>query len=134
MTLSSGVQHSGVGVMNSVTLRAMPLDDRKLRAIVGLATFRSFLGVALAAAPWISGAGLDGYGATQLGGGVAIVAMAPIMHRRARLRWIQGALALSVFFLPFAFADTTDIQIYVAVLIGKLLLISAIVSPDIFRS
>ena len=89
------------------------------------------LGAALAAMPWIAGEGLDGYGATQLAGGVVIVTIAPMMHARPGLRWIQGALALSVFFLPFAF-DTTDVQIYVAVLLGKLLLISAIVTPQIF--
>src|SRR5207248_8570250 len=101
MMLSSGVQHSGLGVMMSVIVKGMLMDDRKRRAIVGLATFRSLLGAGLAAMPWIAGAGLDGYGATQLGGGVAIVAMAPLMHRRPRLRWLQGLLAVSVFFLPF---------------------------------
>jgi hypothetical protein len=111
----------------------MPLDDRKRRATIGLAVFRSFLGTVLGVMPWIAGEGLDGYGATQLATGVAIVAMAPVMHKKPRLRWVQGALAMSVFFLPFAF-DTTDVQIYVAVLTGKLLLLSALVSPDIFRS
>jgi len=109
------------------------MDDRKRRATLGLLAFRASLGVALMAMPWIVGEGLDGYGATQVAGGVAVVALAPWMQRWPWLRLIQGALAMSVFFLPFAF-DTTDMQIYAAVLIGKLLLLTAIVSPQIFRS
>jgi hypothetical protein len=106
-------------------------DERKRRAIVGLALFRAFLGTVLAALPWIVGDGIDGYGATQLGSGLALVAMAPWMDRWPWLRFIQAALALGVLFLPFAF-DTRDTQIYCAVLIGKLTLVSSILSHRIF--
>ena len=53
-----------------------------------------------------------------------------------RSRGLRGALALvafASFFLPFLF-DVRDTQIYCAVLIGKAMLLSAIVSPDIFSS
>jgi hypothetical protein len=64
-------------------------------AVVGLALFRAFLGVVLAAMPWIAGDGLDGYGATQLASGAGMVALAFAMHRRPWLRWVQAALAVS---------------------------------------
>jgi hypothetical protein len=107
--------------------------ERKRRAIVGLALFRASLGVVLALMPWIVGDGLDGYGATQVAAGVAIVAMAPWMNRWPQLRWLQALLALGILFAPFAF-DTRDMQIYVAVLLGKTLLITSIVSARIFES
>lgn len=120
--------------MMSLILRAMHRIDRKQRAIVGLALFRSFVGVLLVAMPWVVGHGIDGYGATNLGCGVAVVACATQMHRAPWLRWVQASLALAVFFLPFAFGEdfVDDKQIYCAVLLGKMLLISTIVSPTLF--
>lgn len=111
------------------------MGERNLRAItIGLALFRSFFGLLLIAMPWIVGNGLDGYGATDIGCGVAVVAAATQMHRAPWLRWVQAALAMAVFFLPFAFPedDVTDRQIYYAVLVGHALLISAIVTPRLF--
>jgi len=112
----------------------MKLGDRRQRAIVALALFRGGIGALFAALPWIVGNGLDAYGATQLGCGVAVVAAATQMHRAPWLRWVQAALALAVFFLPFAFGEdaVTDSQIYCAVLTGKLLLVTAIVTPELF--
>src|SRR3954464_15654305 len=109
--------------------------ERNLRAMVlGLAAFRIFVGALLGAMPWIVGNGLDGYGATNLGCAVAIVACATQMHRAPWLRWVQASLAFAIFFLPFAFAadDISDKQIYCAVMIGHMLLISAIVTPRLF--
>jgi hypothetical protein len=101
---------------------------------IGLAAGRIFTGVLLGAMPWIVGNGLDGYGATNIGCAVAVVAAATQMHRAPWLRWVQAALAMAVFFLPFAFPadDISDRQIYCAVLIGHMLLITAIVTPRLF--
>jgi hypothetical protein len=108
--------------------------DRKQRAIVGLATFRAFVGALVVAVPWIVGNGLDAYGAAEVATGVALVAAAPLMHRAPWLRWVQAALAMALFFTPFAFGeDVGDRQIYCAVLLGHMALISAIVTPTLFR-
>jgi hypothetical protein len=101
------------------------------RAVVGLALFRGFLGFLLAMLPWLAGEGLDGCGLTQLGAGVAVIALALGAHRRPSLRWALAALALAVLFTPFAF-DVRDMQIYGAVLIGKLLFITSFVSAQMF--
>jgi len=135
MMLSSGVQHSGCGVMMSVILRAMSGNRSKRRATYGLALFRAALGVFLVAMPWLVGSGLDGYGITNVAGGVAIVAVALASGGALWGRWVQASLALGVFFAPFAFGEAVEHhQIYCAVLVGKLLLLSAIVSPKLFAS
>ena len=111
------------------------MSERNPRAIVvGLALFRAFFGVLLIAMPWIVGNGIDGYGATNLGCGVAVVAAATQMHRAPWLRWVQAALAMAVFFLPFVFPsdDISDRQIYYAVPVGFALLMSSIVSTRMF--
>jgi len=111
------------------------MDERNLRAMtVGLALFRVFMGALLIGMPWIVGNGLDGYGATDIGCGVAVVAAATQMHRAPWLRWVQASLAFVVFFVPFAFPsdDISDRQIYFAVLVGHMLLVSAIVTPRLF--
>jgi hypothetical protein len=111
------------------------MDERNLRAMtVGLALFRVFMGALLIGMPWIVGNGLDGYGATDIGCGVAVVAAATQMHRAPWLRWVQASLAFVVFFAPFAFNsdDISDRQIYYAVLVGHMLLVSAIVTPRLF--
>ncbi len=110
--------------------------ERRKRAIVGLALFRGAVGALLIAAPWVIGNGLDGYGAIEIGCGVAVVAAATQMHRAPWLRWVQASLAMTVLFSPFAFSEDiiTDKQIYGAVLLGKMLLISAIVTPSLFAS
>ena len=111
------------------------MGDRNLRAmIIGLALFRSFIGALLVAMPWLVGNGLDAYGATNVGCGVAVVAAATQMHRAPWLRWVQASLAFVVFFAPFAFNadDIMDRQIYYAVLVGHMLLITAIVTPKLF--
>ena len=111
------------------------MSERNPRAIVvGLALFRAFFGVLLIAMPWIVGNGVDGYGATNLGCGVAVVAAATQMHRAPWLRWVQAALAVAVFFLPFVFPsdDISDRQIYYAVPVGFALLMSSIVSTRMF--
>ena len=111
------------------------MSERNPRAIVvGLALFRAFFGVLLIAMPWIVGNGVDGYGATNLGCGVAVVAAATQMHRAPWLRWVQAALAMAVFFLPFVFPsdDISDRQIYYAVPVGFALLMSSIVSTRMF--
>jgi len=111
------------------------MGERKLRAmVVGLALLRAFMGGLLIAMPWLVGSGLDGYGATNIGCGVAIVAAATQMHRAPWLRWVQASLALVVFFAPFAFNsdDISDRQIYYEVLVGHMLLVSAIVTPRLF--
>jgi len=111
------------------------MDERKLRATtLGLAAFRCFVGALMIGMPWFVGNGLDGYGATCVGCGVAIVAAATQMHRAPWLRWVQASLAMAVFFLPFAFSsdDITDKQVYYAVLVGHMLLVSSIVTPQLF--
>ena len=115
----------------------MSMDERKLRATtVGLAAFRVFLGLMMIALPWIAGQGLDGYGATCVGCGVAIVAAATQMHRAPWLRWVQASLSMAVFFLPFAFAwdDITAGEIYSATPVGMMLLMSSIVTPQLFAA
>jgi hypothetical protein len=111
-------------------------SERKRRATIGLALFRGAIGVLLVALPWLIGNGLDGYGKTEVACGVAVVAVAALMHRALWLRWVQALLAVLVFFLPFAFGEdvVSDHQIYCAVLAGKLLLLTAIVSPRLFAS
>jgi hypothetical protein len=136
MTLSSGVQHCGIGVMTSVIGRAMSTTDRNLRAItVGLALFRAFIGLLLGVMPWVVGSGLDGYGATNLGCAVAIVAAATQMHRAPWLRWVQASLAMAVLFSPFAFSadDVSAGQVYYAAMIGLMLIVSSIVTPAMFH-
>ena len=111
------------------------MDERNLRAMtVGLALFRIFMGALLIGMPWIVGNGLDGYGATDVGCGVAIVAAATQMHRAPWLRWVQASLAFVVFFAPFAFNgdDISDRQIYYEVMVGLMLLVSSIVTPRLF--
>jgi hypothetical protein len=111
------------------------MGERNLRAmVVGLALFRAFVGLLLIGMPWIVGNGIDGYGATNIGCGVAVVAAATQMHRAPWLRWVQASLAFAVFFAPFAFGadDVSDRQIYYAVLVGHMLLISSIVTPRLF--
>jgi hypothetical protein len=111
----------------------MANDSGQRRLLVTLALFRCFIGLLLIGQPWIVGNGLDGYGASSIGVGVAVIAAATQMHRAPWLRWVQAGLAFAVFFLPFAFGDDViDSQIYCAVLLGKMLLITSIVSPDIF--
>jgi hypothetical protein len=102
--------------------------------VVGLAAFRIFVGLLLGIMPWVVGNGLDGYGATNVGCAVAIVAAATQMHRAPWLRWVQASLAFAIFFAPFAFPfdDISDKQIYWAVLDGHMLLISSIVTPRLF--
>jgi hypothetical protein len=111
------------------------MDERNLRAMtVGLALFRVFMGALLIGMPWIVGSGLDGYGATNIGCGVAIVAAATQMHRAPWLRWVQASLAFVVFFAPYAFNsdDISDRQIYYEVMVGLMLLVSSIVTPRLF--
>ena len=110
------------------------MERGQRRLIVGLALFRAFLGATLVAGPWLVGEGLDGYGATSIACGLVMMALATRMHRAPRLRWAQAALALVVFFAPFLFAadEISDMEIYYAVLVGHLLLISAIVTPRLF--
>jgi hypothetical protein len=111
------------------------MDERNLRAMtVGLALFRVFMGALLIGMPWIVGSGLDGYGATNIGCGVAIVAAATQMHRAPWLRWVQASLAFVVFFAPYAFNsdDISDRQIYYEAMVGLMLLVSSIVTPRMF--
>jgi hypothetical protein len=109
------------------------MGDRKLRAIVGLALFRAFVGALVIVVPWIVGNGLDAYGTIVVSCGVAIVATAPLMHRAPGLRWVHASLAIALFFTPFLFGEeVNDRQIYCAVLLGHMLLISAIVTPTLF--
>jgi magnesium-transporting ATPase (P-type) len=108
--------------------------DRNERAIVGLALFRAFVGGLVVSVPWVVGNGLDAYGMTEVATGVALVAAAPLMHRAQWLRWVQAALAMALFFTPFAFGEAvSDRQIYCAVLLGHMVLITAIVTPTLFR-
>jgi hypothetical protein len=110
------------------------MNERNHRAIIGLALFRAFVGALTVSVPWVVGNGLDPYGMTNVATGVALVALAPLMHRAPALRWVQLALAMALFFTPFAFGeDVSDRQIYCAVLIGHMVLISAIVTPTLFR-
>jgi len=114
----------------------MSTTDRNLRAItVGLALFRAFIGLLLGVMPWVVGSGLDGYGATNLGCAVAIVAAATQMHRAPWLRWVQASLAFAVLFLPFAFKedDINAGQVYYVAFVGFMLLVSSIVTPSIFN-
>ena len=110
--------------------------ERNDRAtIVGLALFRIFIGGLVIVTPWVFGVGLDPYGATVLAAGVAIVAGAPFMHRAPGLRWVQAALAMELFFSPFAFPsdDVNAWQVYAATMLGFMTLMSSMVSPALFR-
>jgi hypothetical protein len=102
--------------------------------IVGLALLRAFLGALLIAEPWLVGSGLDGYGATSVGLGVALIAAGTQMHRAPWLRWVQAALAMGVFFAPFAFRsdDISDREVYYEVMVGFMILVTSIVSPKLF--
>ena len=112
------------------------MGNSNLRAMVwGLMAFRAFVGALLIGMPWIVGNGLDGYGATDIGCGVAVVAAATQMHRAPWLRWVQASLAMAVLFLPFAFSadDVSAGQVYYAAMIGLMLIVSSIVTPTIFH-
>ena len=109
------------------------MSEPAKRAIVGLALFRASIGALIVAVPWIVGNGLDAYGATEVGLGLSVVAAATMMHRAPWLRWLQATLAIALFFTPFAFGEEVgDRQIYCAVLLGHMLLITAIVTPGLF--
>jgi hypothetical protein len=102
--------------------------------VIGLAAFRAFCGLLIGILPWVFGSGLDGYGATNVGCAVAIVAAATQMHRAPWLRWVQASLAFAVMFLPFAFHedDLNAAQVYYAAFVGLMLLVSSIVTPNLF--
>jgi hypothetical protein len=110
------------------------MDRGPRRVIVGLALFRVFVGACLLAEPWLVGNGLDGYGAVTIGCGVAMIAAATQMHRAPWLRWVQAALAMVVFFVPFAFPtdDINDREVYYSAMVGFMMLVTAIVSPRWF--
>jgi len=111
------------------------MGNSNLRAMVwGLMAFRAFVGALLIGMPWIVGLGLDGYGATSVGLGVAVVAAATQMHRAPWLRWVQASLAMAVLFVPFAFSsdDVTMPEIAYAAMVGLMLLVSSIVTPELF--
>jgi len=114
----------------------MTRSERNLRAIIiGLAAFRAFCGLLVGILPWVFGNGLDGYGATNVGCAVAIVAAATQAHRAPWLRWVQASLAFAVLFLPFAFKedDINAGQVYYVAFVGFMLLVSSIVTPSIFN-
>jgi hypothetical protein len=110
------------------------MDRQDRRVNVGLALFRAFVGALAIAEPWLVGHGLDAYGATSVGLGVAVIAAATQIHRAPWLRWVQAALALAVLFSPFLFAsdDIMDREVYYAVMVGFMLLVSSIVSTRMF--
>ena len=112
----------------------MANDSGQRRLLVSLALVRCFIGVLLIVQPWVVGNGLDGYGASSIGVGVAVIAAATQMHRAPWLRWVQAALSMVVFFAPFLFRedDIMDREVYYAVMVGNTLLLSAIVSPRWF--
>jgi hypothetical protein len=112
----------------------MANDSGQRRLNVTLALLRAFIGVLLIGQPWIVGNGLDGYGATSVGIGVAVIAAASQMHRAQWLRWVQAALSMGVFFSPFLFRedDIMDREVYYAVMVGHTLLLSSIVSTRWF--
>lgn len=110
------------------------MERGQRRVNVGLALFRAFVGVLAIAEPWLVGHGLDAYGATSVGLGVAVIAAATQIHRAPWLRWVQAALALAVLFSPFLFDkdDIMDREVYYAVMVGFMLLMSSIVSTRMF--
>jgi magnesium-transporting ATPase (P-type) len=113
----------------------MSTNNSNLRAMVlGLMALRAFIGALLIGMPWIVGEGLDRYGATSVGLGVAVVAAATQMHRAPWLRWVQLALAFAVMFVPFVFPsdDISMAEVVYSSLTGFMLMVSAIVTPQLF--
>ena len=110
----------------------MERQDRRVN--LGLALFRAFVGALAVAEPWLVGHGLDASGATSVGIGVATIAAATQIHRAPWLRWVMAALALAILFSPFAFAsdDIMDREVYYAVMVGFMLLVSSIVATRVF--
>jgi hypothetical protein len=109
-------------------------DRGPRRLIVGLALFRAFVGALAIAAPWLVGSGLDAYGATSVGLGVATIAAATQVHRAPWLRWVLAALALAILFSPFAFNkdDISDREVYYAVMDGFMLFVTSFASARLF--
>ena len=78
--------------------------------------------------------GLDAYGATTVGIGVAVIAAATQIHRAPWLRWVLASLAMAVLFSPFAFPtdDISDREVYYSTMVGFMVLMSSIVSVRMF--
>lgn len=110
------------------------MERGQRQVVVGLALFRAFIGALAVAEPWLVGHGLDAYGATSVGIGVAVIAAATQIHRAPWLRWVLAALAMAVLFSPFAFPsdDIMDREVYYSTMVGFMVLMSSIVSVRMF--
>ena len=101
-----------------------------------LALFRVFFGLLAVASPWLVGDGLDAYGATSVGCGVAVIAAATQMHRAPVVALGAGGAGDRGLLRAVRVQrdDISDREVYAATMIGFMLLVSAFVSPTIFRS
>lgn len=105
----------------------------RARAQRALTFLRCLFGAAMGLGAWYWCERFDVYVAVQLAlSALAIAVSLGIARGRVGRGWL-ALIAFASFFLPFLF-DVRDTEIYNAVIVGKALLLAAIVSPDIFSS
>jgi hypothetical protein len=98
----------------------------------GIFVFRALLGSWLIASAWLLGAGLDAIGVSNLVAGAAVIAVAARAERHPRLRFLQAAIAVWVMFSAVLIEPSGPAELYSDILTGKVILISAVVSRDLF--
>jgi hypothetical protein len=106
--------------------------DAAATRIDGLMLFRAFLAAWLLAAPWLLGGGVDPSGLSDALVGVGMLVVAFGAARAPSLRWLQAALGLWLIFSAVLLEPSSDLQRYDEILLGKLLLLSAPVTRELF--
>jgi hypothetical protein len=107
---------------------AAPAPTRK---IDGLMLFRAGVALWILGSPWLIGEGANASALSDTLVGLAALVVALGAERRPALRWLQAAAGLWLVFSS-ALLEPTELQRYNEILVGKLLLLSAPVTRDLF--
>ena len=83
------------------------------------------------ASPWLMGDGADASALSDTLVGLTALVVAFGAERRPGLRWLQAAAGVWLMFSS-AVLEPTDFQRYNEILVGKMLLLSAPISRDLF--
>jgi hypothetical protein len=101
------------------------------KKIDGLMLFRAGLGLWMLVTPWLIGDGATASALSDSLVGVAALVVAGGAERWPALRWLQAAAGLWLVFAA-VMLDPSELQRYNEILIGKVMLISAPVTRDLF--